>query len=108
MREILGYSLAVMAVLIAFGGVWAARYYSPRRKYARMRAQERRAGRIKIGEVTDSSMQLTSGYESDVRLNSHAPYQAASGQIQTKRADADAVHEPVRPLEFEQMPGVCR
>ena len=43
MREVLGYILAIVAVLIAIGGVWAAHYYSPRRKYARMRARERRA-----------------------------------------------------------------
>jgi hypothetical protein len=110
MREVLGYSLAVMAVLIAFGGVWAARHYSPRRKYARMRAQERRAGRgrTKIGEVTDNGMQLTPEYEADVGLNSHALYQETPGQVQTGRVGVDAVHELVCPLEFEQMPGVCR
>ena len=45
LRELLGYLLAAIAVLIVALGIWAARYHSPARKYARMIAKERRAAR---------------------------------------------------------------
>ena len=45
LREIVGYLLALIAVLSAVGGVWAARHYSPGRRYRRMRARERAEAR---------------------------------------------------------------
>ena len=44
-RELVGYALIVIAIGLAVGGLWAAVYYSPARRYQRIRAQERRAAR---------------------------------------------------------------
>lgn len=43
LREIIGYACLLLAVLIVAGGIWAARYFSHQRVYARRLAQERRA-----------------------------------------------------------------
>ena len=47
LRELLGIVLAIFAFLIAAGGLWAARHFSAGRKYARMRAGEKRAQRAR-------------------------------------------------------------
>jgi hypothetical protein len=43
LHEIAGYGFAILAIVLAAGGVWAARYYSPMRSYGRMRKRERKA-----------------------------------------------------------------
>jgi len=53
LRELLGYLMAALAVLIVAGGIWAARYHSPARKYARRIAKERRAARERKRRVED-------------------------------------------------------
>jgi predicted histidine transporter YuiF (NhaC family) len=42
LRELVGYFCAILAVAMAVGSLWAARYYSAPRQYRRMRARERR------------------------------------------------------------------
>ena len=39
MREFLGYFLAILAIAVVIAGIWAARYYSPMRQTARLRAR---------------------------------------------------------------------
>jgi hypothetical protein len=79
MREILGFILAIVALLIATGGVWAASYYSPRRKYSRMRARERRAVRER------TSMAEMAGH----RDESNSPIEAnADTRLQSSCAEA--------------------
>lgn len=43
LHEIAGYAFAILAIVLAVGGVLAARYYSPMRSYGRMRKRERKA-----------------------------------------------------------------
>ena len=44
-RHLVGYALAILALLMAAGGFWAARHFSPMRRYGRMRAEERKVAR---------------------------------------------------------------
>jgi len=49
-HEIAGYGFAILAVVVGAGGVWAARYFSPMRSYARKRKRERKALRERESE----------------------------------------------------------
>lgn len=95
MREVLGYTLAVIAVLIAFGGVWAAGFYAPRRRYARVRSQERRSARArtKIGEGANHRTQRTPENDAKMDLNACSTCGRGPGCTRTDHAEADAVDE---------------
>ena len=97
MREILGYILAIVAVLIAIGGVWAAHYYSPRRKYARMRARERRAARerTRMAEPAGYREEGASSREANADADLRPSCAEVPGRVQADRANADAAGELV-------------
>jgi hypothetical protein len=92
MRDVLGYILAIFAVLIAIGGVWAAHYYSPRRKYSRMRARERRTARDRtsIAELAGPRDEIRSPIETNVDADSKPTCTEAHGRMQVEGANVDA------------------
>jgi hypothetical protein len=59
-RELAGYILLACAILTVAAGIWAARYFSAARLYARMRARVRRASRRREDDG-DTSADRTSG-----------------------------------------------
>lgn len=50
LRQLIGYACAALAIALAVGGIWAARYYSRGLRYARMRAKERKEARERAKE----------------------------------------------------------
>jgi hypothetical protein len=62
LRTLLGYLLAAAAVVVTVGGIWAARYYSPGRIYARQLREKRRRKRDAAASDADTSD------EDDLRL----------------------------------------
>ena len=55
MRELVGYAMVVLAVAIVVGGLLAARYHSPGRRYARLRAKEREREKLRRASIDTQS-----------------------------------------------------
>ena len=71
LRQLFGFACAVLAIALAIGGIWAARYYSRGRRHARMRARERKEARERAkgkapgdgGGATNKSPRRNTGAE---------------------------------------------